>query len=113
MAKLRVGWMVAGWAPGVWTMCRSSWFHATATAPELPPASGTTAALLPLLATAVAAPTTPIPRTIPTRTIRATIDFFMYGFSCIRELGCCGTWGWRRILEPLLDPADGAVEQLT
>jgi len=27
MAKLRVGWMVAGWAPGVRTITRSVLFH--------------------------------------------------------------------------------------
>src|SRR6266478_1571542 len=29
IAKLRVGWMVAGWAPGVRTMTRSVLFHCT------------------------------------------------------------------------------------
>jgi hypothetical protein len=51
-------------------------------APELPPAGGSADALLPLLATAVAALTAPIPTTIPIRTINATIDFFMNEFSC-------------------------------
>ena len=38
MAKLRVGWMVPGWAPGVLTIFTSSLFQSTTIAPDAEPA---------------------------------------------------------------------------
>src|SRR5260370_7308738 len=94
-------------------MCSSCWFQAMATAPDSPPAGGAAAVLVPLLATAVAAPTTPTPTMIPIRTINATTDFFISDFSWwVIDSGCRGMGDKRGLLELTLDPAHGVVEQL-
>src|SRR5258708_29434198 len=113
MAKLRVGGRLGGCAPGVWRMCSGSWFQAMAAAPDSPPAGGAAAVLVRLLATAVAAPTTPTPTMIPIRTINATTDFFISDFSWwVIDSGCRGMRDERGLLELTFDPAHGVVEQL-
>src|SRR5438132_13193279 len=76
IAKLRVGWMVAGCAPGVLTILTSSLFQSTTIAPELDPAS-------PAAAT-VAAPvacwdanTTVVVASVSTTPAKAINDFFI------------------------------------
>src|SRR5258708_28354966 len=84
-----------------------------ATVPDSPPAGGAAAVLVPLLATAVAAPTTPTPTMIPIRTINATTDFFISDFSWwVIDSGCRGMGDKRGLLELTFDPAHGVVEQL-
>src|SRR5258708_24135177 len=113
MAKLRVGCRLGGCAPGVCTMCSSSWFQAMATAPDSPPAGGAAAVLVPLLATAVAAPTMPTPTMIPIRTINATTDFFISDFSWWGiDSGCRGMGDKRGLLGLTLELGHGVVEQL-
>src|SRR5258708_12366283 len=113
MAKLRVGGRLAGCAPGGCTMCSSSWFQAMATAPDSPPAGGAAGVLVPVLATEVAAPTTPTPTMIPIRTINATTDFFISDFSWwVIDSGCRGMRDERGRLELTLELAHGVVEQL-
>ena len=105
MAKLRVGCTVAGWAPGVSTICSSCWFQSTTMAPEAPPAGGAELLLLPDVI-APAALAVPTPSAMPIRTVKAMISFFMLlspvGGSC-RAVARGG-------LELSFDSPDGAVE---
>src|SRR5690348_5236653 len=76
IAKLRVGWMLAGWSPGVLTMWSSSWFQATTMAPDRPSARGGAGEAL-LVATALIAVVVTTPSTTPSAATRAMGDFFI------------------------------------
>src|SRR5712692_3469275 len=107
IAKLRVGWMLAGWSPGVLTMRSSSWFQATTIAPDRPSARGG-AGLALLVATALIAVVATRPSTMPSAATRAIGDFFI----CFSLSGCRREGPDRRLLQLLFETARGPVEQV-
>src|SRR5438132_14077859 len=76
IAKLRVGWMVAGCAPGVLTIVTSSLFQSTTIAPELDPASPA-AATVPAPVERWDANTTVVVASVSTTPAKAMNDFFI------------------------------------
>src|SRR5216684_8537584 len=78
MAKLRVGWMVAGWAPGVLTIFTSSLFQSTTIAPDAEPA-GAAAATVPPPVACWYAITANVLASVSATPANAINDFFMVG----------------------------------
>src|SRR5713101_4935630 len=78
MAKLRVGWIVVGCAPGVLTILTSSLFQSTTTAPDPEPA-GAAAAAVPLPVTCWYATTANVAASVRATPASAINDFFMVG----------------------------------
>src|SRR5260370_39009784 len=76
MGKLRVGWMVAGCAPGVLTILTSSLFQSTTTAPDPEPA-GAAAATEPPPVTCWYATTANVAVSVRATAAHAINDFFM------------------------------------
>src|SRR5467141_1895629 len=76
MAKLRVGWMVAGCAPGVLTILTSSLFQSTTTAPDPEPA-GAAAAAVPLPVACWYATTANVAASVSATPANAINGFFM------------------------------------
>src|SRR5713226_6872229 len=76
MAKLRVGWMVAGCAPGVLTILTSSLFQSTTTAPD-PEPTGAAAAAVPLPVACWYATTANVAASVRATPANAINGFFM------------------------------------
>src|SRR5437879_12909587 len=76
IAKLRVGWMVAGCAPGVLTILTSSLFQSTTVRPALDPAARA-AATVPAQVECWDANTTVVVASVSTTPAKAMNDFFI------------------------------------